>query len=201
MPRRLSPRSRRTLAALRAIVAGAAAVVVTFTQERSGEFSTLVFQAFLVATLGVLVAELILRRGGVTRLLLAAAAVLGAILTVALPGGADERFHFALLTWAAAAGIVELVGGLVARRSGSDEAREQVAIGALTCVLAVATLLVSPGYTLDYFIDEAGQWFTLTGTIISVGLFGGWAAIVAVYTGIGALSPAPPAATATKEPA
>ena len=55
-------------------------------------------------------------------------------------------------------------------------------------MLAIVTLLVSPAYSLDYFVEEAGQSFTSTGTIIGVGL-GGWAAIVAVYLGIVALDP------------
>ena len=50
---------------------------------------------------------------------------------------------------------------------------------------------MSPEYALDYFVKDANQSFTLTGTIVGVGLFGGWAAIIAVYLGIGAFSPAP----------
>jgi hypothetical protein len=105
-----------------------------------------------------------------------------------------------LLIWAAAAGIVELVGGLIGRRRGSDDARDNLTVGVLTCLLALAALIVSPEYTLDYFVKDAGQSFTLTGTIVGVGFFGGWAAIVAVYLGIGAFSPTP-ATTVTKDAA
>ncbi len=201
MSRPLPLRTSRTLMVLRAAIAAIAAAVVTFTQARTGEFSLIAFQSFVIATVVLLIAEQILRRGDVARLLLAATYALGAVLAVALPGGVDERFHLALLIWAASAGIVELAGGLVARRAGSVDARDRITVGALTCVLAIASLLVSPGYALDYFIAEANSWFTLTGTIIGVGLFGGWAAVIAVYLGIGAFSPAPRTPVATKEPA
>jgi len=189
MPSRTrSPRTARTMLILRALVAAIAAAIVTFAQDRSGDFALIVFLAFAIATLVVLVVDMILRGFGAARWALVLAYALGIFLVVALPGAADARFHLALLIWAAAAGIVELVSGLVQR--GSADARDRMTVGVLTCVLAIVTLLVSPAYSLDYFVEEAGQSFTLTGTIIGVGLFGGWAAIVAVYLGIGALSPA-----------
>lgn len=189
MPSRTtSPRTARTMLILRALIAAVAAAIVTFAQDRSGDFALIVFLAFAIATLVVLVVDMVLRGLTPVRGALALAYALGILLVVALPGAADARFHLALLIWAAAAGIVELVAGLVQR--GSADARDRLTVGALTCVLAIVTLLVSPAYTLDYFVEEAGQSFTLTGTIIGVGLFGGWAAIVAVYLGIGALSPA-----------
>lgn len=201
MPRSLQPSASRTLMVLRAVVAAVAAAIVTFTQARTGDFSLAVFQSFALATAVILVIELVLRRGDVARLLLVFAYVAGAALAFILPGAAAERFHLALLIWAASAGIVELAGGLVARRAGSVDARDTITVGVLTCVLAIASLLVSPGYALDYFVAEANSWFTLTGTIIGVGLFGGWAAIIAVYLGIGAFSPAARTPVATKEPA
>jgi len=195
MPSRTtSPRTARTMLILRALIAAVAAAIVTFAQDRSGDFALVVFLAFAIATLVVLVVDMVLRGLTPVRGALALAYALGILLVVALPGAADARFHLALLIWAAAAGIVELAAGLVQR--GSADARDRLTVGALTCVLAIVTLLVSPAYTLDYFVEEAGQSFTLTGTIIGVGLFGGWAAIVAVYLGIGALSPAQKTAVA-----
>jgi hypothetical protein len=44
-------------------------------------------------------------------------------------------------------------------------------------------------YTLNYFIAEAHRSFTLTGIAIAVGIFGGYAAVIAVYLGIAGLSP------------
>ena len=54
---------------------------------------------------------------------------------------------------------------------------------------AVALLLVPTQYALEYTIEEANATFTLTGIIIGVGIFGGYAAIVAVYLGIAGFSP------------
>ena len=58
-------------------------------------------------------------------------------------------------------------------------------------LLGVVLLFVQPAYALDYTIEEAHQTFTLTGITIGVGLFGGYAAIVAVYLGIAGFSPRP----------
>ena len=93
MSRPLPLRTSRTLMVLRAAIAAIAAAVVTFTQARTGEFSLIAFQSFVIATVVLLIAEQILRRGDVARLLLAATYALGAVLAVALPGGVDERFQ------------------------------------------------------------------------------------------------------------
>lgn len=191
MPQTVTPRATRILMIVRALIAAVAAIVVTFVQNRPGEFAVAALEGFLIASLAYFVAETLVRGLNPTRVLLGLVALAGAVLALALPGSPDARFHLALLLWAAAAGIIELVGGLLGRRRGAADARDQITIGALTCVLALASLIVSPEYALDYFVEEAGQSFTLTGTIVGVGLFGGWAAIVAVYLGIGAFSPAP----------
>lgn len=191
MPQTVTPRATRILMIVRALIAAVAAIVVTFVQNRPGEFAVAALEGFLIASLAYFVAEALVRGLNPTRVLLGLVALAGAVLALVLPGSPDARFHLALLLWAAAAGIIELVGGLLGRRRDAADARDQITIGALTCVLALASLIVSPEYALDYFVEEAGQSFTLTGTIVGVGLFGGWAAIVAVYLGIGAFSPAP----------
>ena len=50
-------------------------------------------------------------------------------------------------------------------------------------------LLVPTQYALQYTIDEADATFTLTGIIIGVGIFGAYAAIIAVYLAIAGFSP------------
>lgn len=198
--RPVSRRSARNLLIIRALIAAVAVAVVTFVQNRPGEFASAALQGFLAAMVVYSIVELVVRGVTPMRVLLGLTHLAGAILLFVLPGSADARFHTTLLVWAAAAGIVELVGGLMGRRSGDEAARDHIAVGALTCVLALVTLIVSPEYALDYFVKDAGQTFTLTGTIVGVGLFGGWAALVAVYLGIGAFSPAP-ANTVTKDAA
>jgi uncharacterized membrane protein HdeD (DUF308 family) len=201
MPTRtVSHRAARTLTIVRALIAAVAAVVVTFVQNRPGEFAAAAHQGFLAAMVVYFIVETIVRGLDAKRVLLGVIHIVGVLLIFMLPGTADARFHMTLLIWAAAAGIVELVGGLIGRRRGSDDARDNLTVGVLTCLLALAALIVSPEYTLDYFVKDAGQSFTLTGTIVGVGFFGGWAAIVAVYLGIGAFSPTP-ATTVTKDAA
>lgn len=98
-------------------------------------------------------------------------------------------FFVLVIAWAIATGVAELVAGIVQRRRGDADARDAILVGAVTLALAVGLLIVNPAYSLDYFIDEAGAWFTLTGITIAVGLFGGYAAIVAVFLGIAGFSP------------
>lgn len=195
--------ARATLTA-RALIAAAAALTITFTQERSSVFSLVVFGVFAILTAALFAADVFLARGsaghsGARRwcIILAAIHVVAAAATFAWPLEAATRFHWILVGWALIAGAVELASGLVHRATG----RDRIAVGSLTLLLAVILLVVSPEYALEYFVDEADRWFTLTGTMIGVGLFGGWAAIVAVYLGIGALSPAQKPASVTKDPA
>lgn len=80
-----------------------------------------------------------------------------------------------------------------------SEARDGIVVGALTLLLALAFLLIPAGYRLDYVIEEAGS-FTLTGTTIAVGVFGGYTAIVAVYLAIAGFSPRRPEPAAADAP-
>ncbi|MBP2436975.1 acyl-CoA synthetase [Microbacterium amylolyticum] len=194
MPARsVTPRDARVVLVLRALIVAVAALTATFVQERTGEFSLLLFQVFAGAMAILLWGFVAYRRGNVDRIY----GILGAVHALALIAGflpwgdAATRFHWVLIAWAVVAGSAELMSGRRARDIGEQERRDRLVVGALTLLLAVVSLVVSPQYSLDYFIEDAGRTFTLTGTIIGVGLFGGWAAIVAVYLGIGAASPAP----------
>ncbi|WP_156761671.1 acyl-CoA synthetase [Microbacterium karelineae] len=205
MPSRTaSPRAARALLIARALIAAAAALAVTFVQDRSAGFALAVFGGFALATgLILFVDALAVRSRGGTRstAVLAAIHLAAAAFCLLLPIAADARFHWVLVAWAVLAGAGELVAGVLGRRRGTADARDRITIGALTLVLAAVSLVVSPQYALEYVIEEAGREFTLTGTIVGVGLFGGWAAIVAVYLGIGAFSPAPQKTPLTKDAA
>ena len=56
-------------------------------------------------------------------------------------------------------------------------------------LLGLGLLLVPAQYALNYTITEAHRTFTLTGIAIAVGVFGGYAAVIAVYLGIAGFSP------------
>lgn len=126
-------------------------------------------------------------------------------------------FFVLVIAWAAVSGLIEVLVGARALRlarvrsdapsppSGSlsdrlhetrgtqrpkdHEARDTLAVGVLTLVLAIAVALVPSGFALQYYIEESGRSFTLTGVTIGVGIFGGYAAILAVYLAIAAFSP------------
>jgi len=110
-------------------------------------------------------------------------------------------FFGVVIGWALVVGVIELTAALFERAALNrdeaadpqrrSEARDGVVVGILGLVLAVATLLVRQDFRLDYFIDDADSWFVLEGIAIAVGLFGAYAAIVAVYLGIAGFSPRP----------
>lgn len=176
----------------RALFAAVAAVMITFSPDHSAAVGMSVFSGFATATAIIFFIDAWLVRPAGRRalpILLGAAtlvaAVLGGIPVLRTPAG----FFAVVIGWAAVTGIIELTAGLRARRTASSTARDESLIGALTLALVAGLLLVNPAYRLDYFIAEAGGAFTLTGITIGVGLFGGYAAVVAVFLGIAGFSP------------
>lgn len=185
----------------RAAFAAIAAVMVTFSPDHSAEVGLSVFSGFAIATglIFVLAAWLVFPSGQRWP-----AAVLGVIAVVAgmiggiVPLRSVTLFFSVVITWALVSGLVEaLVGwGALRRARGSNapasarsEPRDALTIGILTVILGLALLLVPTQYALQYTIADANATFTLTGIIIGVGLFGGYAAIVAVYLAIAGFSP------------
>ena len=112
-------------------------------------------------------------------------------------------FFVLIVVWGVLSGVIELVAGIRGRRmrplaegasarriAAVEGSRDAILIGALSLLLAVAVVCVPSTYALNYSIAEAGT-FTLTGITLAVGLFGAYAAIVAVFLGIAGLSPRP----------
>jgi len=175
----------------RALFAAMAAVMVTFSPDHSAAVGLAVFSGWAIATALVLLLSVWLVHPAGDR---AAAVAIGVPTLVAgmvagLPGlRSTTLFFVVVIAWALLTGLLELVIGL--RRRATDEyARDAVLIGALTLALGVGLLLVNPAYSLEYFITEARQSFVLTGITIGVGLFGGYAAVIAVFLGIAGFSP------------
>jgi hypothetical protein len=216
----VTPADSRTFAVrhvqlARAAFAALAALMITFSPDHSAGIGSAVFSGFAIATGLVLLLSvwLVHPRG-----LRWPAAALGSLTVVA--GMASGLYplrtvvgYFAIvIAWALVTGVVELIAGwrgLRGRRERREivpgvadvrppapvaprsESRDAVVVGAVTILLGIALLLVQPAYALDYTIDEAHATFTLTGITIGVGLFGGYAAIIAVYLGIAGFSPRP----------
>ena len=179
----------------RALFAALAAVMVTFSTDHSAVVGSSVFSGFALASALVFVLSAWLVYPSGQRATPIVLAVVTGIAGLAASIGAwrTTGFFFVLvIAWAVVSGVVEIIGALRDRRAGrADVARDGVTIGVLTLVLALGFLLTSPGFSYDYSIEGAGT-FTLTGITIAVGIFGGYAAIVAVYLAIAGFSPRRP---------
>lgn len=180
----------------RAAFAALAAIMITFSPDHSAEVGLAVFSGFAIATALVWFVAVWLvypsgRRApgvllGITTLIAGMVTGIPSLRSVTL-------LLVTVIAWALITGIVELIAGVRARRDpeqAAGVARDAITIGILTIVLAVGLLFVPAQYALQYTIEEAGT-FVLTGSTIAVGVFGGYAAIVAVYLAIAAFSPRP----------
>lgn len=197
----------------RAAFAAIAAVMITFSPDHSAAVGMAVFSGFAIATGLVLLLSVWLVYPAGRRW--PAAALGTATLVAGMVGGlAPLRtvtgFFVVVIVWALVTGVIELVAGALGLRGRTErrevapgvadarpalppvphaESRDALVLGVITLLFGIAMLFVQPGYALDYAIEEAHQTFTLTGVIIGVGIFGGYAAIAAVYLGIAGFSP------------
>ena len=174
----------------RAVPALALALVVTFSADHSAPLGLVTFGIFGVVAGAVLTASA-LRLGakGVVRTVTFAQGiltVLAGIVSLALPGAGLPFFVFLLTAFAAVTGFLELYLGLRSRgRSGSS--RDWVFVGGLTALLAIAVLLVPPGYSQSFSGPDEVQR-VLTASVIVVGALGAYWAILGVYLVIAGLS-------------
>lgn len=191
----------------RAAFAAIAALMITFSPDHSAQVGLAVFSGFAIATGLVYAAAVWLVYPAGRRWPAALLGILTLLAGMATGIGAwrtNEVFFVAVIAWAVATGLVELIVGwrglhpapvrpeqerFAAPPMPRSEARDALTVGIVTLVLALGLALVQPGYALDYYIEDARQGFTLTGITIGVGIFGGYAAIVAVYLGIAGFSP------------
>ncbi|WP_374946357.1 HdeD family acid-resistance protein [Agreia sp.] len=156
----------------RAIPAIVVALVVAFTPNHSSVVGLIVFGAFALAS-GLLTGILTLRAlpAGTSRTLLltqAVTSVVAGVLALALQGFGLGFLLYLVSVWGAITAILELVSGLRAR--GEAPAKDWIAMGALTGVLALAFLLLP-----------------LT-DLVAVGLFGAYGAVLGIYLVIAGLS-------------
>ncbi|MGF3056389.1 acyl-CoA synthetase [Microbacterium sp. YY-01] len=172
----------------RALIAAVAAVMIAFSADHSAAVGLSVFGGFATAT--ALVCGLgawLVRSQRSLLVALAVVALLASIMTSVQALHSTTYFFILVMSWAAVAGAIELIVSIRARRTDTA-ARDGLLVGALTLLLVVALLLVPMQYSWDYTIDEAGT-FTLTGITLAVGIFGAYAAIVAVLLAIAGFSP------------
>lgn len=159
---------------VRAVVALAAAALITFTRDaHTAEFGLIVFGVFAVLD-GLVTGALtrVLTARGLTRTLFVIQGVIGVIagvIALALFANSLGLFLYLVTVWAALTGFLELYSGL--RDRGRDAAaRDWLITGGLTAVLALVLLFVPAD------------------AVLAIGLFGAWAVIVGVFQAIGAVS-------------
>lgn len=174
IPGAQTPDRHWVVPAARAVVALAAAAVVTFTRDtHTPEFGLIVFGAFaLVDGLATGILSLLFGPRGLTRTLFAIQGAIGALaglLALALPGGGLGLYLYIVTVWAALTGFLELYSGL-RERDRDAAARDWLITGSLTAILALVLLFVPAD------------------AVLAIGLFGAWAVIVGVFQGIGAAS-------------
>lgn len=197
MPAPSRPFTARNVQFARAVLAAVAALMVTFSPDHSAAVGLSVFGGFAIVTAVVLglAAGLVYPSGRRWPAVLVAAIALAAGMAGSVPSWRTEDLFFVLvISWALLSGLVELLAGIRYRRE--EGARDAITIGALTIALGVALLLIPSGFVQPYVIEKAGS-FELTGIILGVGIFGGYAAIVAVFLGIAALTPRATAAASS----
>ncbi|MDQ1597277.1 MAG: hypothetical protein QOI70_701, partial [Microbacteriaceae bacterium] len=94
-------------------------------------------------------------------------------------GGGVRLFFLLVTSFAAITGFLEIYSGIRTRRRFVGSV-DWIAVGVFTAVAAVVFLLVPPAYTQTYKGPD-GVVRVLDAAVVSVGLLGAYAAIVAVY--------------------
>ena len=190
----------RHLQLIRALLAAVAAIMITFSADHGAGYGLSVFSGYAV-TLGLVLllgAWMVYRKGARAAILSIGVLSLVAGMVTGVPVYRSiGMFFIVVIAWALLTGLIEGISGLRGmRRAGAagdrvarSDARDGLVVGAITVLLGLGLLLVPAQYTLNYAIAEAHRSFTLTGIAIAVGIFGGYAAVIAVYLGIAGLSP------------
>ena len=157
---------------VRGLLALVPAAIITFSQNHSPEFGLLVFGAWAIVA-GLVVGALSIRLigdRGIRSLFLVTAVVtvVAGLLAVSVPGALPFLLYL-VSVWASVTGFVELYAGLRAR-GRTAAARDWIAAGGFTALLAIVFLLLPPD------------------VVTAVGLLGGYLVILGVYLVIGGFS-------------
>jgi len=184
---------------LRAVPSAVVALVITFSADHSTTLGFVGVGAWALATAIVLAYGAM--RGLLPRSVFVAHAALlaaGGVAALVFSTQPVAVLLFLVGTLLGVTGALELVGGIVLRRSA--EARDRILIGGVTALTAIAVLLIPADYNQVISIPDKVVP-PLTASVIVVGLFGAYCAIVAVYLVIAGLSAkwAPDETAATME--
>lgn len=178
---------------LRAGFAALAAAMVTFSADHSAQLGLSVFSGFAIATALVLIlaAWLTYPQGSRAPVVTQAVFTLIAGMVAGLGGFRSPEMLFSvLISWALITGFVEAITGFRAQRPRTADTRDGMTIGVLTMFLGLVLIAVIFLETQPYSVE--GNDYVLTSTIFAVGMFGGYAAVVAVFLAIAGFSPRRP---------
>ena len=162
---------------VRGLLALVPSAVITFSPNHSPELGLLVFGVWAIVS-GLVVGALSLRLladRGIRSLVLvnAVVTVAAGLLAVTVPGGLPFLLYL-VSVWAAVTGFVELFAGLRAR-GRTAAARDWIAAGGFTALLAIVFLLLPPDAVTA--VGLLGAYFVILGVYLVIGGFSlKWAA-------------------------
>ena len=162
---------------VRGLLALVPSAVITFSPNHSPELGLLVFGVWAIAS-GLVVGALSLRLladRGIRSLVLvnAVVTVAAGLLALTVPGGLPFLLYL-VSVWAAVTGFVELFAGLRAR-GRTPAARDWIAAGGFTALLAIVFLLLPPDAVTA--VGLLGAYFVILGVYLVIGGFSlKWAA-------------------------
>lgn len=171
---------------LRAIPSAIVALVITFSADHSTTLGFVAVGAWALVTAIVLAFGAM--RGQLSRSTFVAHAALlaaGGVAALVLFAQPVAVLLFLVSTLLGVTGLLELVGGIVLRRA--SETHDRIFVGGVTVATAIAVLLIPADYNQVISIPDKVVP-PLTASVIVVGLFGAYCAIVAVYLVIAGLS-------------
>jgi uncharacterized membrane protein HdeD (DUF308 family) len=170
--------------------------VITFSADHSAGLGLVTFGVFAVLS-GAVVAAAALRWSGpgVERgvpLVQGGIAIVAGVASLVVPAAGLPYLVFTVTAFAILTGFLELYLGVRGRRAiggggVATFARDHIFVGALTVLLAVAVLLVPPGF-VQAFTGPDGVERQLTASVVVVGLLGAYWAIAGIYLVIASLS-------------
>ena len=178
------------VAVIRAIPLAGAALWITFTSNHSAAFGLLVFGIFgLVSGVTVgLLAWFRLDNSRVRPFFIAQGAVslVAGLIALLFRQGGTPYLFFIITLFAAITGFLELYSGLRTRKRWVAST-DWISVGGFTVVAALVFLVIPPGFSQS-FKDPDGVTRVLDSAVVAVGVFGAYAAIVAVFLLIAGLS-------------
>lgn len=178
---------------LRAVFAAIAAAMVTFTADHSAQLGLAAFSGFAIATALVLFLASWLTYPSGSRAPVVWQAIV--MLIAGMAGGVGglrtpELFFSVIISWALITGFIEAIVAFKTPRPRTPDARDALTVGVFTMLFGLA--LIGAIFLEPQVYSTAGQDFVLTNIGVGVGLFGAYAAILAVFLAIAGFSPRTP---------